>query len=59
MNGFTDKQMSEMEKIEVIELALDEFHDMSCIKHFPGLKALSLVNVNLAKIDVPPQLADS
>lgn len=52
MNGFSEKEFSHPEKIESIELVLEEFYKMSCVYIFTNLKQLTLINVGLTAIEV-------
>lgn len=53
MNGFKDNVWKEMDKIEVIELVLEDFGSMGVLNRFKGLKMLTLINCGIAAIDVP------
>lgn len=48
MNGFTDKEWNNLEKIDRIELTLEEFPKMNCLTVFKGLKYLTLINVGIS-----------
>lgn len=52
MNGFTEKEIQNPSNIERIEVVLDELYVMKGISAFKNLKSLSLINVNLRKIEV-------
>ena len=52
MNGFTDKDIIQPEKIEQIELCLEDFTHMSVLNIFRNLKVLILINVGLTEIKV-------
>lgn len=41
-----------MDKIEVIELVLEDFGSMSVINRFRGLKQLTLINCGITVIEV-------
>lgn len=41
-----------MEKIETIELVLEDFGSMSMFYRFKGLKSLTLINVGITVIEV-------
>ena len=53
MNGFRDKDMSQPDKIEQIELVLEDFGRMNCISAFKNIKKLTLINVGISSIEVP------
>lgn len=52
MNGFKDNVWKEMDKIEVIELVLEDFGSMAVFNRFKGLKMLTLINCGIATIEV-------
>ena len=52
MNGFTDKEWNHLDKIERIELTLEDFGRMNIIQAFRNLKSLTLINVGIAVIEV-------
>ncbi len=52
MNGFTEKDMLQLEKIDCIELCLEDFPHMSSLSIFRNLKTLILINVGLTEIKV-------
>ncbi len=52
MNGFTEKDMNNLERIESVELVLEEFPRMNIVSHFKYLKSLTLINVGLTAIEV-------
>lgn len=52
MNGFTDKDWSHPDKIERIELTLEDFGRMNVIQIFKNLKSLTLINVGVTIIEV-------
>ena len=56
MNGFRDREMSQPDKIEQIELVLEDFSRMNCISSFKNLRKLTLINVGLTTIEVPSPL---
>lgn len=49
MNGFTDKD--QLEKIEKVELTLEDLGRMLCVNAFKNLKALTLINVGIQSIE--------
>jgi hypothetical protein len=53
MNGFKDNVWKELDKIEVIELVLEDFGAMGVFNRFKGLKMLTLINCGITAIDVP------
>jgi hypothetical protein len=53
MNGFKDSAWKEMDKIEVVELVLEDFGHMGVFNRFKGLRMLTLINCGIASIDVP------
>lgn len=59
MNGFKDNVWKELDKIEVIELVLEDFGSMGILNRFKGLKMLTLINCGIGSIDVlvPPPRA--
>ena len=52
MNGFKDSAWRELDKIETIELVLEDFGSMGVISRFKGIKSLTLINCGIAAIDV-------
>ena len=52
MNGFKDSAWRELDKIETIELVLEDFGSMGVINRFKGIKSLTLINCGIAAIDV-------
>lgn len=52
MNGFKDNVWKEMDKIEVIELVLEDFGSMVVMNRFKGLKMLTLINCGITSIEV-------
>ena len=52
MNGFKDNVWKELDKIESIELVLEDFGNMQVISRFKGLKSLTLINCGIAAIEV-------
>lgn len=52
MNGFKDNVWKEMDKIESIELVLEDFGNMQVINRFKGLRSLTLINCGIAAIEV-------
>lgn len=52
MNGFTDKEWNHLDKIERIELTLEDFGRMNVINVFKNLKSLTLINVGITIIEV-------
>lgn len=53
MNGFKDNVWKELDKIESIELVLEDFGNMQVISRFKGLRSLTLINCGVVAIDVP------
>ena len=47
MNGFSDKEWNNLDKIERIELTLEDFGRMNVIQVFKNLKSLTLINVGI------------
>lgn len=47
MNGFTDKDMLNPDKLDRIELTLEDLQRMNIVTIFKGLKYLTLINVGL------------
>lgn len=45
-----------MDKIETIELVLEDFGSMGVINRFKGLKSLTLINCGIATIEVRKML---
>ena len=52
MNGFKDAVWREQDKIETIELVLEDFGSMGIMNRFKGLKSLTLINCGIATIEV-------
>ena len=52
MNGFKESQMQNPERIECIELTLEDLGKMNVISRFKNLKTLILINQNLGEIEV-------
>jgi hypothetical protein len=52
MNGFKDNVWKELDKIESIELVLEDFGAMQVMNRFKGLKSLTLINCGIGAIDV-------
>ena len=52
MNGFKESHMKEIDKIETIELVLEDFGHMNVVNRFRGLKSLTLINCGIAHIEV-------
>ena len=52
MNGFSDKEFASPDKIEVIELVLEDMNRMNVMSYFKNLKSLTLINVGLNMIEV-------
>lgn len=52
MNGFTEKDMNNLERIETIELVLEDFPRMNIINHFKHLRSLTLINASIIVIEV-------
>ena len=51
MNGFTDKEWSNPDKIENIELVLEDMNKISVMCIFKNLKTLTLINLGIASIE--------
>eukprot|EP01017_Pseudomicrothorax_dubius_P018845 TRINITY_DN20772_c0_g1_i1.p1 TRINITY_DN20772_c0_g1~~TRINITY_DN20772_c0_g1_i1.p1 ORF type:complete len:165 (-),score=50.63 TRINITY_DN20772_c0_g1_i1:211-705(-) len=51
MNGFRDKDMQNTDKIEVIELVLEDLQSMNVIYRFKNIKSLTLINVDIDTIE--------
>lgn len=47
MNGFTDKEWSQPEKIEHIELVLEDMTKINVMSIFKNLKTLTLINLGI------------
>jgi hypothetical protein len=47
MNGFSEKLMQTPQKIEKIELVLEDIEKMSVLKTFTGIKSLTLINCGI------------
>lgn len=52
MNGFKDNVWKEMDKIETIELVLEDFGSMQVMTRFKGIKSLTLINCGITSIEV-------
>ena len=52
MNGFKDNVWKELDKIETIELVLEDFSSMQVLNRFKGLKSLTLINCGITAIEV-------
>ena len=52
MNGFKDNVWKEMDKIETIELVLEDFGSMQVMNRFKGLKSITLINCGISVIEV-------
>jgi Leucine-rich repeat (LRR) protein len=52
MNGFKDNVWKEMDKIDSIELVLEDFGSMGVLNRFKGIKTLTLINCSIASIEV-------
>lgn len=52
MNGFKESTWKDLDKIETIELVLEDFGTMSMFYRFRGLKSLTLINVGISVIEV-------
>jgi len=52
MNAFSEKDMSNPASIERIELVLEELYNLNGISMFTNLRSLTLINVNIKKIEV-------
>lgn len=52
MHGFSEKEINNPENIEKIELVLEELYTLNGISLFCNLKSLTLINVNIKKIEV-------
>lgn len=52
MNGFSDKEFANLEKIEVIELVLEDMNRMNVMSYFKNLRSITLINVGLNMIEV-------
>lgn len=53
MNGFKDSVWKEIDKIETIELVLEDFGYMGVLNRFKGIRILTLINCGISSIDVP------
>ncbi|CAK56731.1 unnamed protein product (macronuclear) [Paramecium tetraurelia] len=51
MNGFTDKEWNHLDRIERIELTLEDFGRMNVIQVFKNLRSLTLINVGITIIE--------
>ena len=52
MNGFTEKDMNNIERIETLELVLEDFSRMNVVNNFKFLKSITLINCGIAQIEV-------
>lgn len=52
MNGFSDKEFQNLDKIETIELVLEDMPRMNVMANFRNLKSLTLINIGLTAIEV-------
>lgn len=52
MHGFSEQTMANPASVEKIELVLEEIYSLNGISLFSRLKSLTLINVNLKKIEV-------
>lgn len=52
MNGFSDKEWSHPERIERIELTLEDFGRMNVFNIFKNLRSLTLINLGITTIEV-------
>ena len=52
MNGFKDNVWREMDKIETIELVLEDFGSMAVMNRFKGLRSLTLINCGISTLEV-------
>lgn len=52
MNAFSEKDMANPASIERIELVLEELYSLNGMALFTNLKSLTLINVNIKKIEV-------
>lgn len=52
MNGFKDNVWKDIDKIETVELVLEDFGTMICMNRFKGIKSLTLINVGVSNIEV-------
>lgn len=52
MNGFKDNVWKDIDKIETVELVLEDFGTMICMNRFKGIKSLTLINVGVSSIEV-------
>jgi len=50
MNNITDKDIQNPEKVEKIELVLEDFYKMELVSLFPNVKSLTLINCSIDKI---------
>lgn len=50
MNGFKDNVWKEIDKIETVELVLEDFGTMQCVNRFKSIKSLTLINVGISAI---------
>ena len=52
MNGFKESHMKDIDKIDTIELVLEDFGNMHVVSRFKGLKSLTLINCGISHIEV-------
>jgi hypothetical protein len=52
MNAFSEKEWNNPDRIEIIELVLEDIGRMNIIGNFRNLKQLTLINVSLMAIEV-------
>jgi hypothetical protein len=52
MNGFSDREFATPDRIEHIELVLEDMNRMNVISNFKNLRTLTLINVGLTAIEV-------
>ena len=52
MNGFKDSVWRELDKIETVELVLEDFGNMGVMNRFKGIRSLTLINCGIAAIEV-------
>lgn len=57
MNGFSEKEMGSPERIDSIELVLEDLVRMNVVCAFKNLKCLTLINVGLSQIEVGVRVA--
>lgn len=51
MNGFKESVWKDLDKIDTIELVLEDFGSMAMFYRFKGLKSLTLINVGINTIE--------